>query len=75
MKWEFYEKDKGLVPIRTFQLYNLFQGGKWNWKKGNQVTVDDEIINQIFEHNIKHESLTKEFEELKRFLKEFLEKK
>ena len=75
LKWEFYEKDKGLVPIRTFQLYNLFQGGKWNWKKGNQVTVDDEIINQILEHNIKHESLTKEFEELKRFLKEFLEKK
>lgn len=50
MKWEFYiknEKDKKTEPIRIFKLYDLYSGGKWEWKK-------------------------EEFEELKNFLKEFL---
>lgn len=74
MKWEFYKKDSGLVPVRTFELYNLFQRGNWEWKKGKQVTVKDDIIYEIFGHKIQHELETKEFEELKSYLIEFLEK-
>ena len=52
LKWEFYKKDSGLVPVRTFELYNFFQRGNWEWKKGEQVTVKDDIINEIFGHGV-----------------------
>ena len=73
LKWEFYKKDSGLVPIRTFELYSLSQGGNWEWIKGEKNTVEDEITNELFGCNLEYESEPKEFVELKNYLKKFLE--
>ena len=76
MKWEFYKKideDKKLVPIRTFRLYDMSGGGgKWAWKKGEQGIVKNDVIKEIFEDSLRMTKPIKEFEELKNFLKEFL---
>lgn len=77
LKWEFYKKneeDNNLVPIRIFRLYDLYKRGKWEWKKGEQVIVEDDVIKEIFGDSIEYESQIKEFEELKSFLKDFLNK-
>ncbi|MGV8907113.1 MAG: hypothetical protein ACOH15_11000 [Acetobacterium sp.] len=75
MKWEFYKKneeDNKLVPIRTFRLYDLSGGrGKWEWKKSEQVIVENDFIKEMLGANLERETI-KEFEELKNFLKEFL---
>jgi len=74
MKWEFYEKreDNELKPIRTFRLYDSGKRGKWEWKKGEQVM--DDFIKEMFGDNLEDESPIKEFEELKNFFIEFLNK-
>lgn len=76
LKWEFYKKneeDNELVPIRTFRLYDLSDGrGKWEWKKGEKSIVEDDVAKRMFVDNLEYKSQIKEFEELKHFLKEFL---
>ena len=68
LKWEFYERNEecdSLTPIETFRLYNLLDNrGKWEWKKGNKKMLGDNIE---YEH-------VKDFEKLKKFLKDFLNK-
>lgn len=64
MKWEFYTKDdNGLVPVRTFKLYDLTntQGGLQLEKEGEPIVGDE------------NDPLKEEFEKLKNFLKKFLE--
>lgn len=77
MKWEFYKKneeDNELVPMRTFRLYDLSgRRGKWEWKKGEQVIVENDFIKDMFGDYLEYTKL-KEFDELKDFLKEFLNK-
>ncbi|ART75073.1 hypothetical protein B4U37_02990 [Sutcliffiella horikoshii] len=75
MKWEFYKKneeDNELVPIRTIRLYDLSGGGgKWEWKKGEQGIVENDVI-KGFGDNLPYTKPIEEFVELKNFLKEFL---
>lgn len=73
LKWEFYNKRNGSAPIRTFELYDVLHKNKWEWKKVQKETIEDEVIYDIFGKGIEHE-LFKEFEELKIYLIEFLEK-
>lgn len=77
LKWEFYEKNEesdNLIPIKTFRLYDLLNNrGKWEWKKGKKVIVEDDVVKEIFGGKIEYEYV-KEFEELKNFLKDFLNK-
>ncbi|MCM3574733.1 hypothetical protein M3172_16165 [Mesobacillus subterraneus] len=76
MKWEFYKRNEeynDLVPIRTFRLYDLSGGrGKWEWKKGEQGIVENDVIKGLFGDNLTYTKPIEEFEELKNFLKEFL---
>lgn len=75
LKWEFYNKENKLDPIRTFKLYDLFEVmGEWEWKKGEQVTVEDDVTKEVFGHILGFEAPVEEFEDLKDFLEEFLEK-
>jgi len=55
LKWEFYNKSNGLVPVQTFRLYDLSRS-KWEWK--TEYILRDDITNEFKE--------LKEF--LKRFI-------
>ena len=62
MKWEFYTKDdNGLVPVRTFKLYDLT-----NTHGGLQLEQEESIVGDD------NDQLKEEFEELKNYLKKFL---
>lgn len=78
MKWEFYRKvdeNNQLVPIRTFRLYDLSSvRGNWAWKKGEKVIMIDDVMKEMFGNFFRKTKQVEEFEELKNFLKEFLNK-
>ena len=72
LKWEFYERGK---KTKTFKLYELSKGGKWEWKQGEKGIVEDEVMKELFGPDLKYEKPVHAFEELKNYLKEFLESK
>lgn len=47
LKWEFYKKDKKLIPIKTFELYKLGSGGSWSWECEEFDALQSFLINFI----------------------------
>lgn len=73
MKWEFYKKSDGLKPIQVFRLYEL-RGSKWEWKKGTECILKDNVTKVLFGNSHEYKLPMKDFEDLKKFLIEFLKK-
>lgn len=71
LKWEFFVSDNnegnnGLTPIKTIELYD-FKGKNWEWKKGEKSKFELEIFK-----GIEYEKAPEEFEELIKYLVEFV---
>lgn len=76
LKWEFYKKSNGLVPIKTYELYDLSEEGKgkWKWKRGKKCILNDDVIKGLFGKSYEYRSQVIEFKELKGYIKKFLSK-
>lgn len=75
LKWEFYDNNEGVIPLKTISLIDIGKDNKypnWKWKKEKEVQVENEVIKGIFKNSIKYKEEPKEFKELKMYLVEFL---